>query len=160
MRPILERFAAVHLAVMVALYAVVIGLVFAQVIYRYGLRTGLPWSVDMAVAAFMWLIFLATAYGVKDGAHFIVDVLPKNLPTPLEYAVRATSALAILAAIGILIYFGFLFTLNSIPTYSASLGISRAWIIASIPVSGALALIYWIAGVRTFILGRGGEGAH
>lgn len=154
MKAILDRVASAHLALMIALYIAVMALVFAQVIARYGLRTGLPWSSDLAVAAFMWLTFLATAYGIRDGSHFIVDVLPAHMPAVLDTVFRVLSALALLSAILILIYFGYLFTLSSVPSLSPALGISRAWIVASVPVSGVLALAYWIADVRTSILGR------
>ena len=151
MKRIVDHMAKVHMAIMILLYIIVIATVFAQVIYRYGLKIGLPWSADLALGAFMWLVFLATAHGVRDRSHFSVNILPSKLPVPAELAVRTAVAAAMLAALCILLIHGSAFTLDSIATFSAALGISRAWIIASIPVSAGIALVYWVAGVRDFV---------
>ncbi len=152
MGAVLDRLVRVHLMVMIVLYVIVIAVVFLQVVYRYVLHTGLLWSGDVAVAAFLWLAFLATAYVVRRRADFVIDLMPRDLSPAVEIAVRSLSELASLAIILVLLYYGWLFTLISIPSFTPALGISRAWIAASIPVSGVLALIYWLSGVRDAVV--------
>jgi len=127
-------------------------IVFLQVVYRYVLHTGLVWSGDAAVAAFIWLAFLAAAYVVRHRSDFVIDLVPRGLTPAVEIAVRSLSELASLAIILVLIYYGWLFTLMSISSFTPALGISRAWIAVSIPVSGVLALIYWLSGVRDAVV--------
>jgi TRAP-type transport system small permease protein len=158
MRIVLDRLAVVHLGLMVVLYVAVIALVFMQVVYRYVLRFGLTWSADLAVAAFTWLVFLATAYGIRQGFHFTMDVLPTRLPKAVQIATRGLSSLAVLIVLLILVYYGYLFTISSLPARMPALGVSRAWVVGAIPISGVLALVYWVAGVRASVLGGRAEG--
>ena len=54
------------------------------------------WTEEMARFLFIWMIMIGSAVGVREGVHFDVDVWPR-------LGTRATAALTLVAALGILV---------------------------------------------------------
>ena len=59
-------------------------LAFMQVVRRYLFSTGFPWTLEVTMICFAFMIFLGISYGVRVGAHIGVDALV-NLLSP-QYA--------------------------------------------------------------------------
>ncbi len=49
-----------------------------QVLTRNVLRIPMLWTSDVAQLLFAWLIFVGAAIGLRQGAHYDVDLLPKG----------------------------------------------------------------------------------
>jgi TRAP-type C4-dicarboxylate transport system permease small subunit len=64
---------------MVFLLAVMVVLVFGNVVLRYGFNSGIVVSEELSRWAFVWLTFLGAIIGVKDGAHLGTDMLVGRL---------------------------------------------------------------------------------
>jgi TRAP-type C4-dicarboxylate transport system permease small subunit len=122
---------------------------------RYVLAATFTWYDEIARAAFVWVVFLGAAVGVKRGAHFrlhlVVDLLPRSFQ-------RAAQALAWLVAIGfsaVLIQQGWAFMeLGRVQTLPVS-GVSKAWVYAAMPVGGVLIIVYTLPRLWRVLAGRG-----
>ena len=77
--------------------AIIIIPVTLQIISRYtALIPSYIWTEEMARFLFIWMIMIGAMVGVRESAHFEVDVWPA-LPRRGEAAVRIASRLGILA---------------------------------------------------------------
>ena len=70
---LLSLIVAVSLAVMVVL-------VFGNVIMRYGFNSGITVSEELSRWLFVWMTFLGAIVAMKDGAHLGSDTLVSRLP--------------------------------------------------------------------------------
>lgn len=64
-----------------AALAVMVVLVFGNVVMRYGFNSGITMSEELSRWLFVWLTFLGAIVAMKDGAHLGSDTLVSRLPT-------------------------------------------------------------------------------
>ena len=83
---------------LVASVAILIIPVSLQIFSRYtALIPSYIWTEEMARFFFVWMVMIGAMIGVRDAAHFEVDVWPKLSP-------RASAAVRIMASLGILAF--------------------------------------------------------
>lgn len=70
----IEALIAVMLAVMVVL-------VFGNVVLRYGFNSGITVSEEVSRWLFIWMTFLGAIVALRERAHLGVDMLVRRLPT-------------------------------------------------------------------------------
>lgn len=63
----------------VTILAVMVVIVFLQVIMRYVFKASLPWSEEMARYLFLWLIWIGAGWATKLNAHIGIDVFVNKL---------------------------------------------------------------------------------
>ncbi len=83
--------------VIILLLVIMTGLVFTDVVLRFGFGTGLIWSQELTLYLSAWFVLLGIGYGLRVGAHIGVDALVRRLPT---HARRITTTLAIIMSLG------------------------------------------------------------
>ncbi len=66
-------------ALLVALLAVMVVMVFGNVVLRYAFNSGITVSEELSRWAFVWLTFLGAIVAVKDNAHLGTDLLVSRL---------------------------------------------------------------------------------
>lgn len=64
----------------VVLFSVMIGLTFAQVLFRFVLDASLDWSEELSRYTFVWLVYLSAVMAVKHQRHIRVEFAEKMLP--------------------------------------------------------------------------------
>ncbi len=70
------------LKVIIAFFlAVMVVLVFANVVLRYGFNSGITVSEEVSRWLFVWLVFLGAVIAMREHAHLGVDTLVRRLPT-------------------------------------------------------------------------------
>jgi TRAP-type C4-dicarboxylate transport system permease small subunit len=75
--------------------AVMVTVVTAQVVARYGFNSSFDWADEVSRLAFVTTIFIAIPLGIRDGTHVGIDLLVNRLPARLRRIVTClTSALA------------------------------------------------------------------
>ena len=74
---VLNLFTAASLAVMVVL-------VFGNVIMRYGFNSGITVSEELSRWLFVWLTFLGAIVAMKEGAHLGSDTLVSRMPLAIK----------------------------------------------------------------------------
>lgn len=128
-------------AVLGVLFLGLILAVAAQVIARNVLQVPLLWTSDVAQLLFSWLIFIGAAIGLRQGAHYFVDILPAGNGA-LQRAVTWFGILASAAVVYILVTNGWALTMARARGEIQSIGISRLWLYLPIPLSGAMMALF------------------
>ena len=72
-------FRFLELLIVVAMVAMV-GMVFGDVVLRYGFNSGIDISEEMSRYCFIWLTYVGAIVAMRDKAHVGVDVVIKMLP--------------------------------------------------------------------------------
>lgn len=76
--------------------AVMIALVFINVVLRYGFSTGFAWSEEISRLCFIYLVYLGAIGAMRDNQHLIIDsILTRIQP-------RAQKAVFLLVQAGII----------------------------------------------------------
>ena len=76
----IERFCrAIDLLIAAAL-AVMVVLVFGNVVLRYAFNSGIAVSEEISRWLFVWLCFMGAVVAMKDGAHLGTEMLVSRLP--------------------------------------------------------------------------------
>lgn len=60
--------------------AIMVVLVFGNVVMRYGFNSGITMSEELSRWLFVWLTFMGAIVAMKDGAHLGSDTLVSRLP--------------------------------------------------------------------------------
>jgi TRAP-type C4-dicarboxylate transport system permease small subunit len=76
--------------------ALMIFLVFANVVLRYLFSTGFAWSEEIARLCFIYLVYLGTIGAMRDNQHLIIDSILTRVP------VLAQKSLYLLVQAGII----------------------------------------------------------
>ena len=61
--------------------AVMIALVFMNVVLRYAFSSGLAWSEEIARLSFIYLVYLGAIGAMRDNQHLIVDSILSRIPS-------------------------------------------------------------------------------
>jgi TRAP-type C4-dicarboxylate transport system permease small subunit len=131
----------------VALMAVMVAVVSAQVFMRYALNSSIGWADEVSRLMFVWSIFLAIPLGIKLGVHIGIEMVTARLPAavrgPLARAVAAASA----ALMALVCYEAIVISWDQWDEQMASMNASAGLFILALAVGcghSALHLI-WIA---------------
>jgi TRAP-type transport system small permease protein len=81
---------------MVAALAIMVVLVFGNVVLRYGFNSGITVSEEMSRWFFVWLTFLGSIVAIREHGHLGTDMLVSRLPR------RARKAVAVVAHVAML----------------------------------------------------------
>ena len=76
----LNRLGAVIDTLLAIALAVMVLLVFGNVVLRYGFNSGITTSEELSRWLFVWLTFLGAIVAMKEGAHLGTDALVSRLP--------------------------------------------------------------------------------
>src|SRR3954453_23931370 len=77
---ILDLYCAFLKAVIALCLAVMVVLVFGNVVLRYGFNSGITISEELSRWLLVWLTFLGAVVAVREHAHLGVDTLVRMLP--------------------------------------------------------------------------------
>ena len=123
---LLEMLIALALAVMVVL-------VFGNVVLRYAFNSGITVSEELSRWLFVWLTFLGAIVALKEGAHLGSDMLVSRLP-------RNGRRLALVLGHLLMLYITWLMFVGSLAQARIN------WDVEA-PVSGAPMAVVYAAGV-------------
>ncbi|HWO97353.1 MAG TPA: TRAP transporter small permease [Bacillus sp. (in: firmicutes)] len=118
---LLNILMAVALAVMVVL-------VFSNVVLRYAFNSGITWSEEMSRYLFIWLTFLGAIGAFKNKEHLGVDMLLKRLPNKMKKVFLVISDLLILFVLLLILDGSWKMTLINIDSKAPATGMPLAFI--------------------------------
>lgn len=121
------------------LMTVIVVVVCADVFGRYALNSPIVWSSEVALVAFIWLVYLGAVGVTGRGGHIAVDVLTGRLPRRGQALIATVTQLLALAVLSYLAYYGFVYFFEGRFTSLPGLGLSKRFVELAIPVA-ALAL--------------------
>lgn len=123
----------------VLLLAIVI-LVFIAAITRY-FGTPINWSVDVAQALFVWVIFVGAHQAMLESRHigvsFVVDRLHPNVRMGIQVAVGLVIAVFLVA----IIVYGIQVSIINYRRILQNIPVSYSWVTMAAPVGAFLMLI-------------------
>ncbi len=77
----IERYCRLLSVLMVACLAVMVVLVFTNVVMRYALNTGITVSEELSRWLFVWMTFMGAVVALHEKGHLGTDSLVSRLPT-------------------------------------------------------------------------------
>jgi TRAP-type C4-dicarboxylate transport system permease small subunit len=131
-----------------------------QVFFRYVLNDSIIWSEEICRYFLIWITFLFLGIAYQRGELISLSMLLRVVPRWLHLVLTTLAHLAMLATLGILIWYGFAFAdVNSIQTLPAfdflwssfinpreEANLSSWWLYVSIPVGAILLAMHLVVG--------------
>jgi TRAP-type C4-dicarboxylate transport system permease small subunit len=121
---------------MVATVAVLIVPVTLQVISRYtALIPSWIWTEELSRFLFIWMIMLGAMIAVREGTHFVVDVLPELPPRPAALLQIVSNVFVLVFAL-VFVWWGIQFVRFGWDQTSELAELPMAFIFMAWPVAG------------------------
>lgn len=139
MKKIVDKGVDATLALMLVAMTVA---VFAQVFFRYVLRSPLSWPEETARMLIVWLSFLGGYMALRERRHIGFSLFVKKLPRGGTFALEVIVLLFMLFFLAVVIREGTYFAQRSLNVRMPYTRISVGWFVYSaFPVSGTLMFI-------------------
>lgn len=143
--PVPRRNAATKLleVVCAALLAIMVVLLFTQVVARYVLSDPPEWTEELGRTVFAYCTFLGAALAVQRNAHLRIDALVKLLPFRIQTLIRVLMSICAIVFLGaVLWYSSVMLPRLAFQPLTALPFLSKAWFFAAVPVGCGFMLIY------------------
>lgn len=85
------------------------GLVFMDVVMRFGFNAGFIWSQELTLHMSAWFVLFGASYGIKQGSHIGVDAFVKLFPSFGRRFLTIIGCLLALAYCGLVLYGGWIY---------------------------------------------------
>lgn len=148
LQKVIDRYCQLLSIVMVACLALMVVLVFGNVVLRYAANSGIAMSEELSRWLFVWMTFLGAVVAMRDHAHLGSDMVVSRLPA-WGKKVCLVIGYVLMLYICWLLFKGSLDQARiNLTTTSATMEASMAWFYSSgmvFAVSGALILLldFW-----------------
>lgn len=129
------------------LFAAFILTVLYQVVARNYLKISVSWTDEVAMACFIWSVFIGAAIALRKRRHYVVDVFPSRFLIT-QRVLRLFGSLACLPVVYVLIVHGNVLVDMGWNRRSVALGTPMAYIFAAMPVAGIAMLLFSIETIR------------
>lgn len=120
--------------------AIMTGLVFANVVLRYAMNSGIVTSEEISRYIFVWLTFIGAVVVTIEGGHQRMDFLLERLPLRLAHLFTILGYLLMLLCAALLGYGSWRLALSNMENTSP---------VAGMPVG----LLYWAGAVASIGIG-------
>ena len=137
----LDRVLTVVCAV---LLTVMVATIFVQVLARYVFLASTPWSEEVAVYCFIWVVLLGTSLGVRDHAHLVADLLPETMGPFWDKVLTAFVYGTVTVTAAVFLWFGSTYAILGMTRLSFSMGFPMFYMYVSLPITGAAMLLFLI----------------
>jgi TRAP-type C4-dicarboxylate transport system permease small subunit len=129
--------------IVAALCGSLVLVVFANVIARYFLQTGLLWAEEVSRLIFVWTVFLGSHIAWRRKAHLAITFISDRLPPAWRRANLIVASLLIIVFLVAVVWGGLTLVSQTLEfgRVTPILGISAAWGYLSVPVAGVLMLL-------------------
>ncbi|MBK5912219.1 hypothetical protein CCR85_12035 [Rhodothalassium salexigens] len=120
------------------LLAVMVGVVLAQVGWRYGFGQALAWSEELSRVLMIWAVFLVAPWAYRTGAHVSVTLFFDALPGVAAHTLRLVLTSLVIWVLWRLLVESLDLMADGRSLQTASLGLAMAPIYTILPASFAL----------------------
>ena len=122
--------------------AVASGLAVFQVITRFVLQQPAEWTEVLIRFSLIWMVFLGIPMAFRQGAMVSVDALYRAVPTGAKRVLDLVVALAALALMLIVLWWGWDYAVRgSVQTMAGLESLSMFWAYLAMPVGAAFSLL-------------------
>ncbi len=109
------------------------------------------WPLELTNFSLIWMIFIGSILGVREGRHFNVDIFSfvnVRLSPTFNFFLRLVYYFVLLVVTWIFIYYGYQYFINWGLIQSSDItGINLGWLYASVPISGVSWLIFLVESI-------------
>lgn len=123
------------------LMALLVVVVFLQVIFRFALDSPLAWTEELARYSLIWLTFLGAAYAMSSKAHIGMEFFVNLFNLSIRKALYIIATFASLLFFLLMVIEGYDLAMQGMSQLSPVLRIPMGMIYMVIPVSGAILII-------------------
>ena len=135
----LDRLCRLFGFLMVACLALMVVMVFGNVVLRYGFNSGITVSEELSRWLFVWMTFLGAVVAMRKHAHLGTDTVVARLPLAGKKVCFVLAHLLMLSMCWLMAQGGWQQTVINWGTTSAVMEVSMAWFYASGVVFAVLA---------------------
>jgi TRAP-type C4-dicarboxylate transport system permease small subunit len=143
---------------MVACLALMVVMVFGNVVLRYGFNSGITLSEELSRWLFVWMTFLGALVALRTHGHLGTDSLVSRLPVAGKKACFVAAHLLMLYICWLMFRGGWQQTVINMGTTSAVMEVSMAWFYASGVLFSVLAALIIAHELWKLLTGRLAEG--
>jgi C4-dicarboxylate transporter DctQ subunit len=124
-------------------YFYLTSIVFIEVVRRYFFNASSSWGEETAVYAFVWMVYIAAAKGVKERSHLSIDILVRHMGRRGKLMVDILSDLCFFILGAVIFYYSLISVLHSIELGQTmrGLNLSIAWATVGVPVGWFLIMV-------------------
>ena len=140
MKEIYKKFAKLEGIIANILLISIFALVFLSAFTRT-LGHPINWAQDAALVAFAWMTFLGSDLAIRNTRLIGIEVLTKHFPKIIQKYLDIIFKVIIIIFLIILIKYGYVMVITGIRRTITTLGISYAYVTASVPVGAFLMII-------------------
>lgn len=112
--------------IMASALAIMVVLVFGNVVLRYFFNSGITWSEEMSRYLFVWLTFLGAIGAYQNKEHLGVDMVVKRLPRGAKKIVLLISDLLIMFVLVLILDGSWKMTMMNIDSVTPAVGMPLA----------------------------------
>jgi len=141
LQTLIDRICRLFVFLMVLCLALMVVMVFGNVVLRYGFNSGITASEELSRWLFVWLTFLGAVVAVRSHAHLGTDALVSRLPTAGRKACFVAAHLLMLGICWLMFRGAWQQTQINYSTTSAVMQASMAWLYVSGVVFSVLAAL-------------------
>lgn len=132
--------------ILIALYSIIIPLLFINIIMRYFFGNAIKWSEELARYIFLWQIWLGASYGVKKSKHIRIDMIFNKLSKNAAYNLENLITVICLCFCAFLAFRGneLVSKVLELGQLSAALRLPMGYPYLSVPVGSGLMVIRYL----------------
>lgn len=128
---LINRYCKMLSILMVICLALMVIMVFGNVVLRYGFNSGITESEELSRWLFVWVIFMGAIVAVRERAHMGTDLLIAMLPKPLQQASLFIGHVLMLFVTWLMFKGSLVQTQLNWDSMAPVTGLSQAWLYAS-----------------------------
>ncbi|CAM3687116.1 TRAP transporter small permease [Bordetella tumulicola] len=126
-------------------------LVFANVVLRYLGGSSLSWVEELTRYMMIWCVYLGAGLALRNGSHVAVELLQDALPKRAMHALRVAVAMAILAFLLTIAWYGFAYSSRTMMQSSAVMSLPLGLVYLAVPVGCVLSTVHLLFGFRRYV---------
>ncbi|WP_429599928.1 TRAP transporter small permease [Variovorax sp. PvP013] len=150
----IDRVCRVLEGVIAAMLAVMVVLVFGNVVLRYGFNSGITVSEEVSRWLFIWMTFLGAIVALREHGHLGVDMVVQKLPPAGKKICLAIGHLVMLGIVGLLFQGSLAQARINWDVTAPTTGASMAIVYASAIVFAVMAAIILLLDLFRLLTGR------
>jgi len=127
--------------VLVTMFAVMVAIIFLQVIMRYVFNNSLYWSEELGKFLFVWISWLGISIGKRRGEHIKITLLTDKFSFRMAQFINIISELIVISICAVTFYYGISLVISQVGTHYAGIKISMSWGYLSVVVGCGLMIL-------------------
>lgn len=127
--------------ILVTMFALMVVVIFVQVIMRYVFHSSLTWSEELGKFLFVWISWLGISIGEKRGEHIKITMLTDKLNVKWQHIFNLISESIVIAICAVTVYYSAIMALQSTTIHYAGIHISVFWGYLAVVVGCAVMIL-------------------